>query len=456
MATINVIQATRGRITVSDETESHYTVTYTPMTQDSFFNGFKVYCHACGRYVFYGAVSDQTVSINFTALENDGHPGPFDISANEHDVEFLVETFAANPAMGTTSPVQKIYGVDVGSSVTFSISATANPGYKFVKWVDEINGTEYTTSGKTITVQINDETDNYRLYTAYFALEEYNYQVGPEYKVSADQVSGRTPDNFKYERNNVSGVERKCRLYYSGILRDSQGNIVYRGSNNFAYVHGMPYQYTQGQQIAVSLEITDQTLWDFLGLRLVGWRVIQARTSADGSYNYHSNEVFDDDGTKSLSFTADYIGDGRTSPTWYYVYAIICTSDVHKLEFDCVPPAAAELYLKGNAIEGRGVGKQVAMVPYGDTVNLEVMALLGVYAALGLIHGWSAQLSVAQNPIGAPIAAKEYIMPNANARIVVYICSHRLVCTDDGANLECKPPELLYDCSVPPGTTVYS
>ena len=47
-------------------------------------------------------------------------------------------------------------------------------------------------------------------------------------------------------------------------------------------------------------------------------------------------------------------------------------------------------------------------------------------------------------------------MPNANARIVVYICSHRLVCTDDGANLECKPPELLYDCSVPPGTTVYS
>lgn len=447
MATINVIQATRGRITVSDETESHYTVTYTPTTQGSFFNGFKVYCHACGRYVFYGAVSDQTVSINFTALENDGHPGPFDISANEHDVEFLVETFSDNEAMGTTSPVQKIYGVDVGGSVTFTISATAKPGYRFSKWVAGITGEEYTTASKSFTAQIYDESYNYAFFTAYFERQPYNYHLSPEYRVTADPVSGRTVSGFRHAEHNIEDVERRERLYYAGVLQDAGGNVVYRGSNDFAYIHGVPYKYVLGQTITVSLEITDQTLWDFLGLRLVGWIISK----------YPSGTTYvDDSGSRSMSFTADYIGSGTTGQAWYRVYAVICTSDVHKLEFDCVPPTAAELYLKGNDIEGRGVGKQVAMVPYGDTVNLEVMALLGVYAALGLIHGWSAQLSAAQNPIGAPIAAKEYTMPNANARIVVYICSHRLVCTDDGANLECKPPELLYDCSVPPGTTVYS
>lgn len=445
MATINIIPPLYGGITVTDESESHYTVVYTATSAESFFNGFKVYCHACGRYVFQGASAGQSATINFTALQSDGHPGPFDISANEHEVEFLVETFSNDESMGTTTPVEKIMGANVGATVSYTISASARRGYRFIKWVEAVGGQEYTSASVNISTTIQSASDNYRSYTAFFGPQPYRYALAPQFRVSEDPVTGRSPDGLRHDSRNIEDVELRERLYYHGTLRDGGGSVVYQGTSPFAYIHGMPYRYVLGQQITVSLEITDQALWSLLGLRLAGWR-ISDRGSGD--------TVVDDDGSHSVSFTADHVPD-HTGTDQYTVYAIICTSDFHKLEFTCEPATAAELYLLTSTYGGRrGVGPQVLMVKYGEVTKLNVMSLQGRYAASGFVHGWSAQLPDASGAAGS-LVTKAHTMPDEDARIVVYICTHLLVCTDDGAHLECKPPELLCDCSVPPGTTVY-
>ena len=461
MAAINIITPRYGTIEVLNSSLSNYRVKYVPPPDAAGgaveFNGFKVFCQACHQYLYTTSPDENPATFDIQHLLDTGHPGNFDISADTSaEVEFLVTTRPDDPNMGSTTPVDEWIPTQVGHYVRYTIKATPRKGFKFVKWVSS-TGNEFTTASVSFSIKLDYGDTDYRDYTAYFAPEDYAYQVRPRYVVTDDGVpvadggTNRRASGFRYNERNVVDVERRTSLSYGGVLYDSSGAVAYQGTNNFAYLHGTPYKYTAQQQVTVTLEIVDQALWDLLGLRLLGWLVslgyvdsvaVQYELPAAGN-----------------SVTLTLPPHGRD---YYYtytptIYAIIATSEVHRMTFSCAPPAAAELYMlldsgTGSIVSSRRGDDQIGYCAAGSALRLQVMSIL---QNRGLIHGWSEQLSDVTGTAGS-IASKSYTMPDHDARVTVYVCSHRLLYdTSSDKLIHGGSGQLLYDCNVPTGTTVY-
>lgn len=399
-----------------------------------------------GQFVFYTLSGNYYFSDVYIDIEFDRFGG----------YAYLVVETMVREGQGQTTPEYReiAFNPATTTKVTVTISADPAPGYKFVKWVNDV-GSDVSTSS-TVNMRINVSGAQvgdvgYRAYYAVFAVRDYAWRLdNAEFFTTPDSASGRVSSGFKSTRQDQTTV-KNVRLRYNGTLYNRDGTVAYSGYSVFAYVRGSPLRYTVGGQITARVEITDRALWDLLGLRVLGWRIVELNPSGS------TWALPDDNG--SVSFSATHVP-SRSTANGYEVYVLIGTEDVHKLTFSSKPDDAASLKIRARSYAGNrepaaeGVGVCSVYAAAGDLLELAVMGMLS--PTRRLIHGWSESLPDRSDKTPGALVSKDFTMPDADAEVVVYFCSHKLLYEPSqdrllyGAALK-----LLYDCSVPPGTTVY-
>ena len=456
-ATITVATPAYGSIVIESQNPSAYQVHWYPTNPaNDRFVRWRVVCEACGQTMYTSTANPA--AFNISALEAQGHPGPFVISAETKSagsVEVLASLGTGSESAGTvTPPWQEVQGT-IGQTVTFTVTCTPANGYTFLGWSrnptydpsEIISTSRSATISRTITAY-----DDVWDYYAHLEQTAYAYNLATDYHVSADPVTHRTASGCRSASVSMTDRQR-LRLYYYGTLYERDGTTVaYSGSNDFGYVDGVPKEYLPGQSITATLTVTDSTLWNLLGLRVLGWRITTPFSPL--SPDFETFVLPDNSGSVTFTTTS-------TPPQGTYRYiveVILGTSDVHKLTFACKPDDGADLYVYGKSYSAgnpttRGIGTRVTFAAAGDVMALEVMSIL--LPESGFIHGWSANLPDSTQYAGSPVASKDLTMPNSDTTVTVYFCNHRLVYGSSGSLLYGRQNSLLYNCSVPPGTTVY-
>lgn len=375
---------------------------------------------------------------------------------------------AVGDGQGTTSPGYTKIGFMVGSEyeVTVRLSATPAAGYYFVNWTKE--GGQVVSESAVVDLSIDVSSARYgdvlvRRYYANFAPQSYTYIPGFERHVSPDPVTHRQTGRMAVRESSTTSELVKT-LYYNGTLYNPDGTVAYSGRNDIVNVRTITGKktYLPGEQIYVRFKIVNRELWDFLGLQVLGWRITEGYGSYAGDSWVQPVEWADpatvvEDGR--VTFTAVFV---PPDPAYagYYVDLIIGTDDVYRLEFVGKPGGAAELTVKQDVQGGPSVrhhdigGKVEVFAAGGDLLVLGV----GSISALpdGFVHGWSHDIPDSAAPDPGLVASKDFTMPDDDVQVTVYLCNHRLLYDVDSSQLlHGRSGQLLYDCSVPPGTTVY-
>lgn len=472
MATVTVTQPAYGYTSTKNSSMSGYTVQWYANDSGVAFYGFRVICHACEGTLY--SSSNNPASFDLSSLEDSGHPGPFEIvtdvgSPPPAEVWLTVTTYAVD-AKGTTSPASRTYTTTSGGTVKVTIDAAPNAGYRFKEWrLGSPTGTVVSTDSHYQTT--------IRLYGSGGGSRHY-YAIFEDTSLIPVVASIERPDNYFGPNVVVGGV-----VYYWGrVASSSTSNIVrayysntgpgggdkvinianlttspaYKGANT-----GVIYP---GQTLSINYSVTNAPVYEGFGLQVDRVEVVESGFFG-GSENRETRTYTYGGGSGSVSLShvvsADLAGDIGSSVVNVVVY-LVFDYCYRKVVFTVVGDDLSRPFLRVSTGENAGTA---FAEPGAHSVSIWVLdsyynsradgkVEFGGYLARdrAFVHGWSVPVSGSGNN-------RYLIIHNVPAGTViyvtVYICTHLLVCTDDGLYLECKPPELLCDCSVPPGTTVY-
>lgn len=425
MAEINVLTPKYGEITVLSTDASNYIVRYDPPGEDVDFNGWKVFCHACGQYLYRSNGNPASFDIKY--LLDTGHPGPFDISADTSaEVEYCVTTRADDPSMGTTSPDEKWFTSEVGDIIKFTIKATPNDGYEFVKWVSS-TGNEFTNATTTISKKLAYGTDSCE-YVAYFRKKKYYVYV---LRKRGNPTSGGADWYHLPDDSSTSSTAGTRSVYYK---RTGEDVLV-------AYIYSNKIAAEAYSDVTLSVQMLPEA--KTYGVRFLGWY----QQEADG---------YSGDGT---SFVAHV-------KTKDVKVEAIFTIEAVKVKFTLKSPLYGYI---ARYYSGTTIGSEPALLPNGEprglgcsswTVsvlkNTRFSFTLYLYSKASFegttyaskhsfLHGSSSSKFSydSQHDLGYFTSGDE------DEEVEIYLCTHLLVHKPDGQNLESKPPELLFDCNVP-------
>lgn len=488
-AQIIVTQPDGGRIDVLNSDRSSYTVRFVGTSGTVVFSEFKVVCHYCER-TLYSSTNNPAI-FDLSSLEDSGHPGPFEITAatGPSSGNVLLQTFVAEGS-GVTSPVSQWLIADSGGWCRGRITATPDEGWIFVGWSRTASGAiEHDSATYSFTTKAPAGGDGHIEFYAHFKRETfkpalyYDISAVPEpnhvgfhrdwwNRHSFYTEPGRLSHDSAYNVFGPDGTTVTLDFRYTGEVRDEDGTVVKEYispfvsdsvRNTFARLTATPSEgFEYGGALTVKLEKVRLDMWNAFGFAFLGWRI--AYEGETGSTAYVDDFVADTtpEGDETVSFVADKLSLERLrSGSTYAVHAVIGAANVFNLEFVCKAGDAASISVRRAAYVDYSrstAGKVVAKAVAGNPVVLRVDA---IHRPHGFVHGWSESLpypsgnSYAFDVMGS-VAAKLYTMPDHDARVAVYVCSHRLLYgTDSSQLLHGRSGQLLYDCSVPPGTTVY-
>ena len=427
MAAINVLTPKYGKITVLSTDASNYIVRYDPPGEGVDFNGWKVFCHACGRYLYRSNGNPASFDIKY--LLDTGHPGPFDISADTSaEVEYCVTTRADDPSMGTTSPDEKWFTSEVGDTIKFTIKATPNDGYEFVKWVSS-TGKEFTNATTTISKELAYGTD-FCEYVAYFRKKKYYVYV---LRKRGNPTNGSTDWWHLPEDSTISSTAGPRKVYY----KKSGDDVL------VAYIYSNKIAAEAYSDVTLSVQMLPEA--KTYGVRFLGWRQQgDGRSGDETSFvahvkteNVKVNAIFTIEAVK-VKFTVK-------SPLYGYI----------------VPP------------ELPTIGWEPALLPNGEKEPAESRSRCSSWTVAVLKNtrfSFGLELYSKASFEGITYAAKHSFLHGSSSSkfsydsqhdlgyftsgdededVEIYLCTHLLVHKPDGQNLESKPPELLFDCNVP-------
>ena len=429
MAGINIIKPRYGTIQVLDSSLSHYQVKYVRPADDVEgnvqFHGFKIFCNYCHRYV--GTNPDNPATFDVATLEESGHPGPFDISADTSaEVEFCVETEPADPTMGTTTPTVKWIPAQVDHYVEYTIKATPLDGYEFVKWVSS-TGNEYTKATNSFSVKVTYAGDHYRHYTAYFRKKTVKV----------------------YVRIKGVGVNNNSDSEYPAF--SPRG--VYTSSSDHTQIAQISPGYIEA--VTVGDSFTETMSWlpaaaQYSNAKFLGFKVVQG-TNEDGMF-------FED---SSVTATVDYSARTVIVEAWFSLGVVVTLRFVDPRYVNMGGfGGSARLVRIGSAsgstlssVGGRSVVDFVNkvirfVVPLSRAPTSLYMDYYGYWIsdARAFLHKTS---SPSRCSFGA--GTVQIQVGTEDEEYVVYVCTHLLLYDPNqdrliyGAALK-----LLYDCSVPP------
>lgn len=428
MASINIIKPRYGTITILNSDPSSYTVRYDPPDGESVdFNGFKVFCNACHQYLYTSTANPSTFDIQ--NLEDTGHPGPFDISADTHaDVEFLLRTWPDDPKMGTTTPDIRWIPGEVGHTITYTIKATPNDGYVFDKWVSS-TGSEYT--GATHTFSVRLDFDDGRDYVAYFKKKTHRAYI---------RIRGQGLSNADGKTQYPIGNPR--------IVRVKDGKTG--AQVDVAKLYDNYVNVATDDSVTFNLEVYQA--FSLYGVKFLGFRV-QEGTYEDGSFVEDSH---------SVTVTSD--GTGRiVVDAWFTVSSVVVTLKLRNHIYGNLTA-----YDTGRAIVWDGSTSSYSeapilksdfpngtfswLVPASDYALEHYYLFLewgGVTDPRAFVHGTSSdRCQIGYFPMVPYYYSTIRIKyTNEDETFYIYLCTHLLVYEPNHQSIEMKPPELLYDCN---------
>lgn len=461
MATVTVTQPAYGYTSTKNSSMSGYTVQWYANGSGVVFYGFRVICHACEGTLY--SSSNNPASFNLSSLEDSGHPGPFEIvtdvgSPPPSTRRLRIRTYAVGN--GTTSPTEKWYSRSGDGYIGFEIDATLNVGYRFKEWRrGSASGTVVSTSAHYSASTILSGGDGYIDYYAIFEDASLVPVSGDVYyprslSVQVDGVwyYGTSLDsNSSYTTKKVYASHQNTGAG-GGDIRDYLASLTtspaYKGPHT-----GVVYP---GQTLSISWSVSNAALYAAFGLR-----VDHVRVEETGSGGFSKTTTYDGgDGSISISHTVSPDLAGGVDGALVKVTVHLVSAEIYRqVVFTVVGDPTCVPWIKVVQVDRWNDDITVTRYAAAGEHSVSAWCLINnnVYFGGGFpvrsgafVHGWSMPVSGS--------GSNRYITISAvgpTIYVTVYVCTHLLVCTDDSLHLECKPPELLCDCSVPPGTTVY-
>lgn len=443
MASVSIVQPDVGKVTGGYYGTGQFAVTWSSQVVEDEFIGFKLYCHACNRTI--QSSSSNPAIFNIEGLENSGHPGPFEITANALGAwtNVTIETYVAEGS-GTVSPETQTIRARRGSKITFSISATPADGWEFVKWT---GWGESTYESVAFTTTVEGMNPTYRYY-AHFRKKPYT-------------VSFESLNSERW----IVGDFKSCQ--YLGWLTLASGPSISVSSVYIDNPTTSPYEtlfsfslskskFYIDEDITISVNMLRADICKAWGIKILGY---------DITYNKAGGGFVKGDFIKV---------NNNSSPVTFKAtqgYNIVITPKITAcygaknvlLEVVSKAPKAHLWIQSKNTIVvisqsytdpygpagAMGVCRSVVVASPGAVIDIGCKLLDGDY----YIHGYSHDLEDVTGASG--YKWKRLVMPEGSLTVTVYVCTDALVHGNQGDLLNTEENALAYGCFVPEGQTVY-
>lgn len=464
MATVTVTQPAKGYTSTVSSAMAGYTVRWDDNGSGATFQQFRVICHACEQ-TLYSSGSNPAV-FDLSNLESGGHPGPFEIVTDvgnpSHDL--LVRTHAVGN--GTTTPESKWYSVPDGGQVRVTINAVPAEGYRFVEWRRDSSSGPFVSSSANYSVNVGVTGGGVEALIDYYAIFEDASLVPVTGSIGAVpshddiQVDGK---RYKVEKRS-STTEQYLRTYRAdGVSHESDHIRLAELTTSPAYKGAQTGVIYPGQTLTINFTVLSQYYASF-GLCVD--RVEVKETSNKGLSGQSTETFVYSGGSGSLTIqhtvSPDIAGGTEHSLIEVAVYLATQNNRYRRVTFTVVGDMHARPFLRTRS----GANSGTVYAAAGEySVSMLVPTINGSSTSIGdgvefggylvregaFVHGWSI-------PVLSSSGARYLVLyrnETGDVNVTVYICTHQLVCNDSGLNLIHAQPQLVYDCSVPTGTTVY-
>ena len=465
MATVTVTQPAKGYTSTVSSAMAGYTVRWDDNGSGATFQQFRVICHACEQ-TLYSSGSNPAV-FDLSNLESGGHPGPFEIVTDvgnpSHDL--LVRTHAVGN--GTTTPESKWYSVPDGGQVRVTINAVPAEGYRFVEWRRDSSSGPFVSSSANYSVNVGVTGGGVEALIDYYAIFEDASLVPVTGSIGAVpshddiQVDGK---RYKVEKRS-STTEQYLRTYRAdGVSYESDHIRLAELTTSPAYKGAQTGVIYPGQTLTINFTVLSQYYASF-GLCVD--RVEVKETSNKGLPGQSTETFVYSGGSGSLTIQHTVSPDiaGGTEHSLIEVTVYLATTQnnrYRRVTFTVVGDMHARPFLRtrggdnaGTVYAAEGEYSVSMLVPTinGSSTSIGDGVEFGGYLVRegAFVHGWSI-------PVLSSSGTRYIVLyrdESGDVNVIVYICSHLLVCLDSGWALVHAAPSLIYDCSVPTGTTVY-
>ena len=442
-----------------------YTVMWNDNGSGATFQQFRVICHACEQ-TLYSSGSNPAV-FDLSNLESGGHPGPFEIVTDvgnpSHDL--LVRTYAVGN--GTTTPASKWYSVPDGGRVIITINAVPAEGYRFVEWRRDSSSGPFVSSSANYSVSVGVTGEVVEALIDYYAIFEDASLVPVTGSIGAVpshddiQVDGKY---YKVEKRS-STTEQYLRTYRrDGVSHESDHIRLAELTTSPAYKGTQTGVVYPGQTLTINFTVLSQYYASF-GLCVD--RVEVNETSNKGLSGQSTETFVYSGGSGSLTIrhtvSPGIVGGTEHSLIDVTVYlATTQNNRYRRVTFTVVGDMHARPFLRTRsgansgtvyAAAGEYSVSMLAPTITGSSTSIDDGVEFGGYLVRegAFVHGWSI-------PVLSSSRARYLVLyrdETGDVNVTVYVCTHQLVCNDSGLNLIHAQPQLIYDCSVPTGTTVY-
>lgn len=153
---IRVVQPAGGTVVVENDSPSAYRVHFSPSAYYYRLVQFKVYCYACRQTLLTS--SSNPATFNIASLEDQEHPGPFEITAVVSgappppvykDFTIKVITSSSPEGAGATNYEggQVVYNsMDPADRFPVTLRASPNSGQGFLYWRNDVSGRQVSTN----------------------------------------------------------------------------------------------------------------------------------------------------------------------------------------------------------------------------------------------------------------------------------------------------------------------
>ena len=464
MATVTVTQPAKGYTSTVSSAMAGYTVRWDDNGSGATFQQFRVICHACEQ-TLYSSGSNPAV-FDLSNLESGGHPGPFEIVTDvgnpSHDL--LVRTHAVGN--GTTTPESKWYSVPDGGQVRVTINAVPAEGYRFVEWRRDSSSGPFVSSSANYSVNVGVTGGGVEALIDYYAIFEDASLVPVTGSIGAVPSHDRIQVDGKYYKVEKcsSTTEQYLRTYRAdGVSHESDHIRLAELTTSPAYKGTQTGVIYPGQTLTINFTVLSQYYASF-GLCVD--RVEVKETSNKGLSGQSTETFVYSGGSGSLTIqhtvSPDIAGGTEHSLIEVAVYLATQNNRYRRVTFTVVGDMHARPFLRTRS----GANSGTVYAAAGEySVSMLVPTINGSSTSIGdgvefggylvregaFVHGWSI-------PVLSSSGARYLVLyrnETGDVNVTVYICTHQLVCNDSGLNLIHAQPQLVYDCSVPTGTTVY-
>lgn len=467
MATVTVTQPARGSISTLSSAMAAYTVRWNDGGSGATFRGFRVICHACERTLYNS--SSNPATFDLSNLESSGHPGPFEIVADVGNPPHELYVLTHAVGHGTTTPAAKWYGpVADGGTVRIEMDATPDEGYRFVEWRKGSSSGRVVSTSAHYAVVVTMSGDWQEAQEDYYAvfvdasLVPVRGLIGGVPRLDRVQIG----DKWYMVQKRSSTTEQYLRTYRAdGVSYESDHIRLAELTTSPAYKGTKTGVVYPGQTLTINFTVLSQYYASF-GLCVDR---VEVKETSNRGLSGQSTETFvysGGSGSLTIRHTVSPGISGGTEHSLIEVTVYLVTTQnnrYRRVTFTVVGDMHARPFLRtrdgsnsGTVYAAAGEYTVSMLVPtsaYHSDTSLDYGVEFGGYLvrAGAFVHGWSI-------PVLSSSGTRYIVLyrdESGDVNVTVYICSHRLVCLDSGWALVHAAPQLIYDCSVPTGTTVY-